>query len=425
MHADPSRRRGMASHVATFSPETCLSVAESLVHISPQMNEEALRLFRRAARAGFAEAQYKTAVCYLYGIGTEQDTRTGMKWLAKAAIQKHGQACMHLSSVLTAVDHDNKVAYELELMVADSYDDAMISIADRYFLGRGVIESGKHALAWYQKAFDHGRHECALFIGHVLENGANDVKQDLAEARKWYILAAVKNELNAYVKLGDLEWKKNNNAEEALKWFRMGTRRGWHCCSYRGSLLYLSLNEKRHDEAAFELCIVGTSPLTCACVFVRPLACSCACACACACTYACTSACACASACACVCAYTYASACDMRVCARACVCLFVSLFVHMCFYVCTQESLTLWLPSIVPGAEKNHLQCQALLVYMYEYGVGVASNAIKALRWRAKFFKCKSSMSPEERRDVLVQQEKYVFTRFMHMHQQLVDLQID
>lgn len=49
----------------------------------------ALAEFQKAAEKGDARAQYSLGVMYLDGIGTQKDKKEAMRWLKKAADQKH------------------------------------------------------------------------------------------------------------------------------------------------------------------------------------------------------------------------------------------------------------------------------------------------------------------------------------------------
>jgi TPR repeat protein len=53
---------------------------------------KAFDLYRKAAEAGNADAQYNLGTCYYNGIGTEKNIETGMEWINKAAAQGHALA---------------------------------------------------------------------------------------------------------------------------------------------------------------------------------------------------------------------------------------------------------------------------------------------------------------------------------------------
>lgn len=46
---------------------------------------EAVRLFRKSAEQGDAQAQYSLGICYKYGRGVPQDVKEALKWFRKSA----------------------------------------------------------------------------------------------------------------------------------------------------------------------------------------------------------------------------------------------------------------------------------------------------------------------------------------------------
>jgi TPR repeat protein len=59
--------------------------------------EEAARLFTRAAQAGDAEGQYALALAYLAGRGVPSSDSLGVMWLQRAATQGHEPARQELA----------------------------------------------------------------------------------------------------------------------------------------------------------------------------------------------------------------------------------------------------------------------------------------------------------------------------------------
>lgn len=65
---------------------------------SKGLYKAALTEFQKAAEKGDARAQYSLGVMYLDGIGTQKDKKEAMRWLRKAANQKHPLALETLKS---------------------------------------------------------------------------------------------------------------------------------------------------------------------------------------------------------------------------------------------------------------------------------------------------------------------------------------
>ena len=75
-----------------------------------------------------------------------------------------------------------------------------------YAYGQGVKQDYAEALRWYRKAADGGHAGAMANLGHMYENG-DGVGQDKAEAIKWYRKAAAKGFAKAQAELERLEKK--------------------------------------------------------------------------------------------------------------------------------------------------------------------------------------------------------------------------
>ncbi len=228
-----------------------------------------------SASTGFPAAQYRAGMYYMNGEGTEKNTDKAIRWFKKAILQKHEDASVQLPLLLTALGRDSE-AYRWERKVDDWSAGAMCAIGDRCLSGRGVVQDTKLALEWYEKAFAHGLSSAAIKIGDLFAEGADGIDHDVALARKWYLSAAVKNELQAYRQLAELELDEGD-LYAAYKWYVMGSKRGCQYCSYRASTACINANEKCYDEAAYQHSLTGNVR-----VYIR--------ACVCACSYACVGA---------------------------------------------------------------------------------------------------------------------------------------
>ena len=80
--------------------------------------------FRKAAKQGYAKAQYRLGMCRLWGKGVSEDDDKAVKWLRRAAEQGYAKA-----------------QYEL---------------GECYHRGFGVDEDEQEAVSWYQKSARQG-----------------------------------------------------------------------------------------------------------------------------------------------------------------------------------------------------------------------------------------------------------------------------
>ena len=131
---------------------------------------------RRAAERGDADASAYLGGCYGDGIGVEKDQELSLKWIRAAADQGHSAS---------------QVALGVMMMKEKKMEDAV---------------------DWFRKAAENESHEAQFILGRIYENGLLDTQKDIAEAEKWYKLAAaspdpdVAKEANAGLKR--LEQKK-------------------------------------------------------------------------------------------------------------------------------------------------------------------------------------------------------------------------
>ncbi len=117
----------------------------------------ALRCYREAAEAGFAEGQWRLGTCYHEAIGVAEDEAEGCRWFRLAAEQGHAEA---------------------------QYDLALC-----YDVGSGVPEDRAEALRWYHRAAELGQAEAQFHLGESYEEGWG-VEEDEEAALYWYGRAA-------------------------------------------------------------------------------------------------------------------------------------------------------------------------------------------------------------------------------------------
>lgn len=150
---------------------------------------EAVRLYRKAAEAGYAEGEYKLGEMYFRGEGVEKDYAEGARWILKAA----------------------------EKGVAE----AQYRIAIAYLNGKGVEKDKKKSMEWLHKAATNNYDRAQFDLGLMYESG-DDVDLDYNEAVKWYNLAADNGNASAQNNLGVLYYYGRGvekNYVKAAQWF--------------------------------------------------------------------------------------------------------------------------------------------------------------------------------------------------------------
>jgi len=194
----------------------------------------AAKCYQDAATQGNADAQCKLGNMYEHGSGVKQDFDEAIRWYQKSAEQGNGEALNRFH---------------------DFADNGIVSVqyilGGMYEQGKGVQKNCEEALKWYYEASvqgdiyainkvrkfaEQGDNDSQCKLGNMYEHG-DGVKQDYAEAVRWYSKAAEQGNVEIFNKL--CEFANNGivhaqrelacmyeqgkgvqkNCEEALKWY--------------------------------------------------------------------------------------------------------------------------------------------------------------------------------------------------------------
>jgi TPR repeat protein len=194
----------------------------------------AYKLLLPLAEAGDARAQYEVGMMYMSGWAVKQDYAQAAAWYLKSAQQGNADAQLILGRLCEqghgvpkdyaqalawyhkSADQENPTADMLIglayrdgrgvpqdgaaavtwLGKAAHYPDAMAgpmsmrTIAEMYAQGRGIARNDAEALGWYRKLAETGDALSQIEVGLMYELGNTAVKQDHAEADRWYRTAA-------------------------------------------------------------------------------------------------------------------------------------------------------------------------------------------------------------------------------------------
>jgi TPR repeat protein len=171
---------------------------------------KAASLFRRAADAGNARAQFELGLMYDDGKGMSQDYKQAMAWYEKAAAQGNAPAQYNLGVLYNlghGVAEDPKQAASwYEKAAAQGFAPAQTNLGLLYHEGRGVEQDYKKALALYEKAAEQGITRVRTNLG-ILHAEGQGTAQDYAEAYKWWALDKENGDADAKSNLEKLEPK--------------------------------------------------------------------------------------------------------------------------------------------------------------------------------------------------------------------------
>lgn len=156
----------------------------------------ALEWTRKAAEAGYLQAQTDLAALYMYGgKGVKQDAAKAYAWFNKAAEQGSQAAHMFLGDLLyfgEGVEQDTKAALKQWRIAAD----AGIAEAE-YRLGHALVQAEtdiSEGIAWLTKAARNGAREgvalAACDLANIYAKGRSGIEKDMQKAAHWYEVAA-------------------------------------------------------------------------------------------------------------------------------------------------------------------------------------------------------------------------------------------
>ncbi|KAI8340882.1 hypothetical protein BC941DRAFT_418473 [Chlamydoabsidia padenii] len=160
---------------------------EGIPSVIPDLNY-ARDLFTKAAQYGYAPSQFKLGLAYENGfLNCPIDPRRSIAWYSKAAEQGDLESELALSGwYLTGA--------------TNTMDGSVI-------LSQNDVE----AYLWARKAADRGYAKAEYAVGYYTETGVG-TKQNLDEARKWYMRAAAQNNRRAMQRLSEL--KKHGSLQQ-------------------------------------------------------------------------------------------------------------------------------------------------------------------------------------------------------------------
>ena len=168
------------------------------------------------AKQGVAEAQYNLGLMYQDGLGVNQDYETAVKWFQLSAEQ--------------------------------GYPSAQFNLGKMYEKGYGVRQDYEKAVKWYKPSAEAGvigaiynlgvlykkRHDYEKATPLLLKAAKNKYVPALTllaenNFHKWILLAAQKENINAYMILGAryyLGFEDTQDYTEAAKWYRKAAEQG-------------------------------------------------------------------------------------------------------------------------------------------------------------------------------------------------------
>ncbi len=138
----------------------------SLLTVQAVFAGDDLKTLRQAAEAEqSAKAQYQLGLRYLQGKGVNQDSRSAIMWLERAAEQNYAPAQYQLGELYRTgegVDIDANAAIEYLTSAAEQgYPTAQYRLGTLYLTGNMVEKDLLTATEWMEMAAEHGYTEAS------------------------------------------------------------------------------------------------------------------------------------------------------------------------------------------------------------------------------------------------------------------------
>jgi TPR repeat protein len=241
------------------------------------------REFMEVAESGYAPAQYMTAICFKYGIGTKKDHETALRYFRLVADQKSFEnANMFGKEFNIIVDAEDESSLEISEKFnnlcrniifysnfnldyykilqdsgnKDRFDDLdfLRNIADKddisaqFYLG-GMYYDGQEApqdmlesMRWSRRAARKGHCDAQFQIGRMYFKGEGVPKENYNKALRYFIMAAEQGHVTAINYVGSLRFAglgKEKNKTDALHWYEKGAKLGHHLAQFNLGMMYI------------------------------------------------------------------------------------------------------------------------------------------------------------------------------------------
>ena len=130
--------------------------------------EDAVKWYRKAADQGHVKAQYELGICYLSDHGVKgrdkaKNEKKGMAWVLKSANKGYAPALFAMGFIYKnglenmELEENEETAFKWLLKAAKKgLPEAMYQVGVCYERGEGVKKDKKKALMWYHKSLDKG-----------------------------------------------------------------------------------------------------------------------------------------------------------------------------------------------------------------------------------------------------------------------------
>lgn len=212
---------------------------------TPKNEVEALKWLRLSANQGNDVAQNMMGVCYSHGVGIEKNLEEAAKWYRKSAENGYAESQNELGYCYfngNGVQKDLVESLKWHRMAADQGDaEAQYIVGTRHATGAGTEKSASMAVIWYRRAAEQGYAPAQFLLGNCYASGLG-VEANPIETVKWYTKAADQGNMRAQHYLGNCYYNGQGttpNLPEALKYWRLAADAGYGESQYNIGVCHL------------------------------------------------------------------------------------------------------------------------------------------------------------------------------------------
>ncbi|MFA6805423.1 MAG: SEL1-like repeat protein [Candidatus Methanomethylophilaceae archaeon] len=212
-------------------------------HEAPKDPVFAAGLFKEVADAGYPNGQFGYAELLMNGNGVQQDIPRAMEMYNMAAVQNHPAAMFRLASMMMeeGPNQDIPQARSYFLKCADlGMTMAFIVAGDINFYGMGGEPDMAEAFRWYEMAALEGDPIAEFKCGYMLENGVGTQK-DEKRSIEMFRSAAEKGIPEAQFRMASLAYdgKVPGGKAECAEWYRRCAEKGYPAAMFNlAGMLY-------------------------------------------------------------------------------------------------------------------------------------------------------------------------------------------
>lgn len=194
---------------------------------SQQINDKELRAW---ADKGDADSQFELGLRLLTGEGLTKNETEGVKWMEKAASQKHLRAQFVMGSLYedgVGVKKNEVKAFEWYRKSAESgFAAGQHAVAMAYDLGRGVKQDTAEGTKWLEKAAEQNHAPSQTALAAKYERGVGADKNP-SKAALFYLRAAQQDFVPAMSRIANLYYTGNGvpvDYRRAGAWYQRAAR---------------------------------------------------------------------------------------------------------------------------------------------------------------------------------------------------------